>query len=261
MNNLRVYGKKPYTVAVVHGGPGAIGEMEPVARELSSDFGVLEPLQTRDSVDGQAGELRDVLEKNADLPVTLIGHSWGAWLVYITVARYPDVVKKLILVASGPFEAHYAANITGERLNRLSEAERVEVLKMTEIVNDAAPGDKNKAMARIGELFAKADTYAPLPPQEREDLGFSFDIYDKVWQEAADLRASGKLLEMGKDIQCPVVAIHGDHDPHLAEGIREPLSRVLKDFRFILLKKCGHEPWLERYARDKFYEILRNELA
>jgi pimeloyl-ACP methyl ester carboxylesterase len=57
------------------------------------------------------------------------------------------------------------------------------------------------------------------------------------------------------------VAIHGDYDPHLAEGIREPLSRVIKDFRFILLEKCGHEPWRERYAHDEFYEILTSELA
>ena len=31
---------------------------------------------------------------------------------------------------------------------------------------------------------------------------------------------------MGRKIKCPVVAIHGDYDPHLAEGVREPLSRV-----------------------------------
>jgi pimeloyl-ACP methyl ester carboxylesterase len=51
---------------------------------------------------------------------------------------------------------------------------------------------------------------------------------------------------MGKNIECPVVAIHGDYDPHPADGVRIPLSNVLKDFRFILLGKCGHVPWFER---------------
>lgn len=48
MDNLRIYGKSPFKVAVIHGGPGATGEMAPLAHQLSSKRGVLEPLQTRD---------------------------------------------------------------------------------------------------------------------------------------------------------------------------------------------------------------------
>ena len=66
---------------------------------------------------------------------------------------------------------------------------------------------------------------------------------------------------MGKKIKCPVTAIHGDYDPHLADGVRIPLSRVLKDFKFILLEKCGHEPWIEKYAKDKFFNVLREEIG
>ncbi len=55
MKNLRKYGKAPFKVAVIHGGPGAPGEMAPVARELSSVSGVLEPLQTATTIEGQIG--------------------------------------------------------------------------------------------------------------------------------------------------------------------------------------------------------------
>ena len=65
---------------------------------------------------------------------------------------------------------------------------------------------------------------------------------------------------MGGQIRCPVVAIHGAYDPHPAEGVRGPLTSIIRDFRFILLDRCGHEPWIERWARDRFYEILKNEL-
>ncbi len=259
MKNLRLYGSKPYTVAVVHGGPGAAGELAPIAKELSSVAGTLEPLQTKNTLEGQVQELRDVLEKNADLPVILIGHSWGAMLGFILTSRYPALVKKLVLVGSGPFEERYADNIVGERLNRLSESERIEALDLIEKINDAVTTDKDKPMARLSELFAKADTYSLLP-QRSEALEFSEEINRKVWAQAKKLRISGELLSLGKKIECPVVAVHGDYDPHLAEGVREPLTRVLKDFKFILLEKCGHEPWLERYARDEFYKILREEI-
>ena len=75
-----------------------------------------------------------------------------------------------------------------------------------------------------------------------------------------ELRRNGKLLELGEYIRCPVVAIHGDYDPHPAEGVQTPLSAILKNFRFILVNNCGHKPWIEREARDKFYGILKEEL-
>ncbi len=113
MENLRKYGKAPFGVAVVHGGPGAGGEMAPVARELATDMGILEPIQTAVSLEGQVEELKTVLENNGDLPVTLVGFSWGAWLSFIVAARYPAIIKKVILVGSGPYGEMYAAK-TGE---------------------------------------------------------------------------------------------------------------------------------------------------
>ncbi|HKB48274.1 MAG TPA: alpha/beta hydrolase, partial [Ktedonobacterales bacterium] len=134
MQNLRLYGQPPFTVAVLHGGPGAPGTMAPVARELATEWGVLEPLQTADSLDGQVEELRAVLDEHADLPVTLIGSSWGAMLGYIFAARYPAHVRKLILVGSGVYEARYAAGIEQTRLDRLSEAERARALELLELL-------------------------------------------------------------------------------------------------------------------------------
>ena len=259
MKNLRKYGNKPFNVAVIHGGPGAPGEMAPVARELSSVRGVLEPLQTATTLEGQVQELKAVLEKKGALPVTLIGFSWGAMLSFIFTAQYPSFIKKLILIGSGAYEKKYTVNIMETRLSRLSEKEREEVLSLMETLNDPAIEDKNTLMARLGELISKADSYNPLP-HDSDILECQYDIYQSVWEQARELRSSGKLLELGRKIQCPVVAIHGDYDPHPFEGIKAPLSRILKDFQLILLEKCGHYPWIERSVRDGFYNILKNEV-
>lgn len=260
MENLRKYGTRPFSVAVIHGGPGAPGEMAPVARELSSLTGVLEPLQTKSTLEGQVLELKDVLEENGDLPVTLVGYSWGAWLSYIVAARYQPLVKKLVLVSSGPYRAEYASDMFATRLNRLGEEDRVELLNTIERLGDPAGKDKDRLMGRFGELMSKADSYDPLPRQDTGVKGAQFEINRKVWADAEKLRSSGELLEMGKKIECPVLAVHGDYDPHPAGGVKIPLSGVLKDFRFILLEKCGHCPWRERSARDRFYDILKNEI-
>jgi pimeloyl-ACP methyl ester carboxylesterase len=259
MKNPRTYGKAPFNVAVIHGGPGAAGEMAPVARELSSDWGVLEPLQTEASVEGQIQELRTILERNADLPIFLIGFSWGAWLSYMVTALYPSLVRKLILVGSGPFEEKYASGIEKTRLGRLSAEERKEIEYLYEILDDPTARDKKKAFSRFGALFSKADAYDPIT-DESVPIEYEPDIFQSVWTEAAKLRRNGELLQLGKHIECPVVAIHGDYDPHPAEGVRRPLSSILKNFRFILLQHCGHKPWIERQVKDEFYKILKEEL-
>ena len=259
MVNTRKYGPKPFDIAVIHGGPGAAGEMAPVARELSSVGGVLEPLQTAATLEGQIQELRAVLEENGGLPLSLIGFSLGATLGYILAARYPALVKKLILVSGGPFEEKYAAGIMETRLNRLSRQAGSEVVSLMTALEDPATPDKDALFARLGRLMAKVDSYDPLS-QESDILEYRYDIYKGVWPQAAELRRSGRLLELGERIRCPVVAIHGDYDPHPAAGVKEPLSRVLKDFRFILLANCGPYPWLERLARGEFYNILKKEL-
>jgi len=230
--------------------------MAPVARELSAEWGVLEPLQTATSVEGQVEELRSVLENNADLPVTLIGSSWGAMLGFILAARYPDFVRKLILVGSGVYEDKYAANITETRLSRLSEAERHQAQSLTAALDAPATEDKNALLAQLGALFTKTDAYNPLT-LDIEVLEVQYELNQSVWQDAQELRRTGELLELGRHIQCPVVAIHGEYDPHPVEGIQAPLSRVLQDFRLHLLKHCGHYPWIEREARDEFYNLLR----
>ena len=156
IKNLRIYGNKPFNVAVIHGGPGAPGEMAPVARELSSVRGVLEPLQTATFLEGQVQELHAVLKENGDLPVTLIGWSWGAMLSFIFAAQYPSFVIKLILIGSGAYEEKYAINIMETRLSRLGEEERAEALSLMETLDDPAIGDKNTFMARLGKSRLKS---------------------------------------------------------------------------------------------------------
>jgi len=259
MKNPRTYGKAPFEVAVIHGGPGAPGEMAPVARELASICGVLEPLQTVASIEGQVEELRAVLERHGDPPLTLIGFSWGAWLSFILAATYPATVKKLFLVGSGPYEEKYAARIEETRLERLSEQERAGVESLIGALDDPTAEGKDEVFARLGALLSKADAYDPIR-HESEVIDCDFGIFDQVWKEAAELRRSGRLLGFGTRITCPVVAIHGDHDPHPAEGVRRPLSAILERFRFILLPNCGHKPWIERQANERFYGILKEEL-
>jgi pimeloyl-ACP methyl ester carboxylesterase len=262
MISFRTYGSAPYSAAVVHGGPGACGEMAPVARRLSSFCGVLEPIQNALSVNGQVDELKSVLEENAVPPVVLIGHSWGAWLCFILAARHPSLAGKLILVSSPPFEEKYTAEITQTRRARLSADENREFDSIIKRLEKFRIGNHTRLLGRLGTLTSRTDVFSPEPcePEPGDGLPFRSDIYKAVWKEASEMRASGRLIELARRITCPVLAVHGSYDPHPPDGVRLPLLGTIKDFRFILLNHCGHRPWIERRAKDEFFSILQREI-
>jgi len=191
MQNLRKHGSEPFRVAVLHSGPGAPGEMGPVARELGRCRGVLEPLQTRDSIQGQIDELREVVEQHGQPPLRIIGWSWGAWLGYLFAARYPSLVDKLILVGSGPFEEAYVPEIARRRFSRLSDNERIELERIEGALAEANGADRDVLLGRFGALLEGADAYDAIPIDEPESMGVDFHIFERVWREAAGLRAGG----------------------------------------------------------------------
>lgn len=265
MEPLRKYGGDPFHIVVVHGGPGAVGSVAPIARKLGQTRGVLEPFQTAQTLDGQIEELHLVVERNATTPVVFIGHSWGAWLSTLVAAAYPDLVHKLILVGSGPFEEHYVPQITKNRYKRLSPQEQEEYLQLAEMLDRSADPDNTLALSRLGELTDKTDSFDPIEiPNDTTTLEGIADpgaMYQGVWPQAAELRKTGELLRRVATITCPVIAIHGDSDPHPVEGIQQPLAAKVKDFQMIMLEKCGHTPWCEKYAGERFYEILEQVLS
>ena len=260
MQNLRKYGAEPFRIALLHGGPGAPGEMAPVARVLSGSFGILEPLQTAPSLEEQLQELYDVLKNNAELPAKLIGWSWGALLSFIFTSHYPGLIEKLILISSAVFEEKYASAIMETRLSRLGTEDMPKFHSLINKLNNPDIKDKNSLLARLGKMISRIDSYDPMPAGD-DLIGAQYEIYQKVSNDAMKLRQSGEILKNGKYIKCPVVAIHGDYDPHPAEGIKNPLTGILKDFKFILLKNCGHHPWLEKKVKNRFYKILAEELS
>ncbi len=258
MSPCRAWGTPPYSVALVHGGPGAPGEMATVARELSATCGVLEPFQSATSVAGQVEELAAQLRAHANAPVVLVGFSWGVMLALLAAAAHADLVKRLVLVGSGPLDPAYAGGIAKARLARLPPEDRGEFVRLQRALEGTAPSAGD--LARYGELCARADAVDPVYPVPQE-FPPDPEIHRLVWSEAATLRASGYFVEQARLVACPIAVIHGENDPHPFEGVFEPLHAAGVSPRVHVLTACGHTPWIERRARERFFALLRQELV
>lgn len=260
MEYVRTYGKRPYAVAVLHGGPGAPGYMAPVARELSRSVGVIEPLQTKDSLEGQIEELREQLMEYANNPVTLIGSSWGAVLALFLAARESELVRKLILIGSAVFDAQNSSRIEDIRMGRLDDKRRRRYAEIMKESETALPDVRQRLMSEWGEMLFDADVYDPLTTN-LEVIEIQEEIFRSVWADFVALRDQpGCLKAEFSRIKASAVVIHGDYDPHPIEGIRPFLEDCLPEIRFYLLPRCGHYPWIERNARSRFFEILLDEI-
>ncbi|MBI4871696.1 MAG: alpha/beta hydrolase [Candidatus Riflebacteria bacterium] len=257
----RTHGNPPFSVVLLHGGPGALGDMAPVARVLAAHLGVLEPFGTARSVEGQIADLHRDVTSEASFPIVLAGHSWGAWLGLLFTARYPDLVRKLILIGCPPFEESFEDQVPATRASRLTVAEAAELERTLRALSDPANSDRDALLGRLGELTTKTDAFDPIPEPPPGDgpRRLPGELFRRVWSEAAAMRRSGRLLELAGGLRCPVVAIHGDYDPHPASGVVGPLRRLLSEVRLHVLARCGHTPWKERQARDEFLRLLVDE--
>ena len=249
---VRLYGNEPYKVVVVHGGPGAIGSLKGFAKELSirADKGVGEAIQSKYSIAELIEELYYQIRENCVEKVTLIGHSWGAWLVALFAEKYPEVVKEIILVGSGPLEDKYVSEIDSRRVGNLS-GEDLALYKR--LINNQVMDEDIK---KIPAMFEKSDNYC-LEDRESHRVDKSdSEMHNLVWSEAAKLRTDGKLLEVFQKIDSKIYLIQGHNDPHPAKGVMIPLQENNVSCEAYVLEKCGHSPFMEKYAKDEFYNIL-----
>ena len=139
---MREYGSGGARVIVLHGGPGAAGYLERVARELGSTFRVLEPLQR-----GSGGEALSVARHVADLgevveafcgdePFALVGHSWGAMLALAYAAAHPRRAAALVLVNSGTFDPAARAAFRANLDARMDDGLRQRIAQLPQEIPD-----------------------------------------------------------------------------------------------------------------------------
>lgn len=249
---VRLYGEAPYKIVLVHGGPGAIGSLKGFAQELSelSQIGVVEAIQSKYSIAQLIEELYDQIKDNCSDRVSLVGHSWGAWLAALFAEKYPELIENLILIGSGPLEDQYVSEIGDRRFQNLSEEEGVIFQRLTE--NQATDAD----MEKIPNILEKSDNYCLEYKEKHKADKTDSEMHNKVWNEAAKLRTSGRLLASFKNLKSKIYLIQGEFDPHPVRGVTMPLQENGILCETHILEKCGHSPFMEKYAKEEFYKIL-----
>lgn len=255
---VRRYGTGGPVAALLHGGPGAPGEMAGLARDLAGRFRVLEPLQRR-----SGGVPLTVARHVADLAVALparaalVGWSWGAMLALSFTSAHPHRVRSLALVGCGTYDRATRDSYEQALASRLGEEgrRRAEALRR-ELAAAASDTAGDRLLGELGRLLAGAQACDPLPDEEGEAVGVDARGHGETWADAIRLQAEGIEPAAFAAITCPVLMLHGDEDPHPGPATRDLLRRFMPQLQYRGLPRCGHQPWAERRARGPFLAAL-----
>jgi pimeloyl-ACP methyl ester carboxylesterase len=208
--------------------------MAPVARALADAFRVLEPLQRR-SGEGRltvARHIEDLHEVIATMCAgerpALVGSSWGAMLALAYAAAHSAEVGPIVAIGSGTFDLAARA-------------------RMHAILAERRQAD------RSAYDYARID--AADETLEDDERGRR-----ETWDDMVRLQAEGIYPARFAAIRSPVAMLHGAYDPHPGTMIRDGLAPFIPQLEYREWERCGHEPWLERHARDDFFATLRGWL-
>jgi pimeloyl-ACP methyl ester carboxylesterase len=256
---VRTYGESGRLVMLLHGGPGAPGDMAAVARGLSDSHRVLEPYQRGGgggplSVARHVDDLHEVVNFYApESPPTLLGSSWGAMLALAYAAAHPTSVASLILVGCGTFDVVARAKLHENLAQRMNDEVR-EGLARAEL----APDEDERLRARAeAELSLYAYDPMALPQWETVDAQGHLE----TWNDMLRLQAEGIYPAAFATIKVPMLMVHGAYDPAPGRLIRDGLLLYTPQLEYHEFEHCGHWPWLEKSASQEFFSLVREWLA
>lgn len=256
------HGGGPGPVFVLHGGPGAPGSAGPLARALAQEFHVFEPWQREAGevalgVDVHVRDLATAISDHAaGAPVALVGESWGAMLALAFAAAHPDDVRAIALVGCGTFDWKARALL----LRRLEERTTPAIRDALAELERSEP-DPAKRFARMHELQSPLYTYERAHEADEAVSRVDPTAHEQSWHDMLRLQEEGVYPAAFERIRCPVAMFHGDFDPHPGPEIRASLAPFMPQLRYHAFERCGHDPLVERYARDHYLETLAAWLA
>ncbi|HTT60807.1 MAG TPA: alpha/beta fold hydrolase [Bryobacteraceae bacterium] len=197
----------------------------------------------------------------------LLGHSWGTVLALEYALRHPERVSCMILMNPAPASAGDLAVFRKAYVQKLG----ADMDRQREIMAGAAykQGDPEAVAARYRLHFKPAltrpDDYEKLMAtmkaafisQGKEGIVKARAVEDRLMRDTW-LRDGYDLLPKLQSLSIPTLVLSGDHD-FLPPEIAEHIARAIPKAQLVMLKSCGHFPYLEspgavHSAIDEFFQ-------
>jgi proline iminopeptidase len=245
----------PYAL-ILSGGPGEeIRSMQGVADELSKRYRCI-MLQQRGTGRSKLSKcdpstinlnayIEDIeaLRKHLQIDkLILVGNSWGMMLALAYGGTYPDHVRAIVTIGSGPITTDYLAVMIENMKSRLCPSDMEVIEYWTEPSRHAADFER----AEFERVRATAPAYFY---DRKAGLQYGKELAPDEFNPyvAPAFKAGGAfdLRPKLKAITAPVLLLQGRQDIAGEANIDEA-HLLISNSVLKFINKCGHMPWLEQ---------------
>jgi len=257
-------------VLVLSGGPGEdIHSMQGIADELGKKYrcimweqrgtGRSKLPQYDSSTINLNAYMEDIEALRKQLHIAkfvVVGNSWGMILGLAYAGTYPDAVRSVVTIGSGPITFEYLGVFSDNQIARLGPCE----LEVQDFWKDPAreAADSDRAaferlrVAAVAYFYDRKKALQVASELKPEDYNFRVP--------PAFLKAEGKydIRPKLKTITAPVLLLQGRQDLAGEANICEAHS-LIKNSTLAFIDKCGHMPWLEQ--PEQTWKIVDEFLA
>jgi len=246
---------------LIHGGPGAQGSLHGLSNSLPIALRPREILQRYSgdvplTVNQHIADMVDIIQE----PANILGHSWGAMLSLSFASQFPNLCRRIILVGCGTYSTASRAEYERRIALRTDPARKAEL--KAAVANAHTEKARNQAFRAYGEYATSLQAHLPIP-DPFPDSGTEFDPngHMETWLDAMRLQSERIEPASFTSIACPVTLIQGREDPHPGQMIYDDLKPYIPQLEYVELPECGHEPWLEKFARTEFVQLIHQILS
>lgn len=212
-----------------------------VAPDLRGYAGSDRPPAVRDyALDAVAGDVAGLVDAVGGQGATVVGHDWGGILAWVAAARYPEAVRRLVVLnAPHPAVARRALRDPLQAL-RFGYAAAFQVPGLPERLLSARRGALVRALLRGASTRPGAFSEADLAR-----YGAAFSSPDALRGPLAYYRAAARgpapsTPSARGTVRAPVTVLWGTRDPVLPLGLADPGRAVAPHVRVVPIAGAGH---------------------
>jgi len=257
-------------VLVLSGGPGEdIHSMQGVADELGKKYRCVmweqrgtgrSKLPTYDSstinLNAYIEDIEALRKQLHAEKFIVVGNSWGMILGLAYAGAYPNAVRAVVTLGSGPITYEYLGVFVDNQSTRLWPYE----IEIRDFWREPAREASNFDRANFERLRAATAAYFY---DRKKALQMAMELDPKDYNfrvPSAFIKAEGKydIRPKLRTVAAPVLLVQGRQDLAGEANVCEAHS-LIRNSTLAFIDKCGHMPWLEQ--PEQTWKIVDNFLA
>jgi proline iminopeptidase len=274
VNNFYKIAGKGEPFIMLHGGPGMYhDELFPFFLDFAKSNKVIfydqrgNGKSTLEKIDSTTFTVELMIEDLEELrkefgidKLNIIGHSWGGLLGMYYASKYPENVKRLVLVDAAPVNTDLLIKCYKNQMS-MFKPEELEYLQKVYQSEDYLAGNPkvvNEAM-RISEgvIFSNKDViddYMKVASFNETTAKNAILLNELATQMKLNIDVQDKL----SNINCPTLIINGKDDFIVEEAYRLT-NQLISNSEIVLIEGAGHYPFIEN--KEDFFNELNNFIS